>query len=92
MKLSAQRSLLPGADLSERFQRAAECGLDGIELAVGRTARVYELHAEIDKAMVASGLPVGSICVVAGIAHNNSIQWQRIDHAAKISLHRRRQD
>ncbi len=62
MKLSAHQTLLPGADLSERFQRAAECGLDGIELAFGRTARVYELHSEIDKAMVASGLPVGSIC------------------------------
>ena len=62
MKLSAHQTLLPGADLSERFQRAAECGLDGIELAFGRTARVYELHTEIDKAMAASGLPVGSIC------------------------------
>ncbi len=62
MKLSAHQTLLPGADLSERFQRAAECGLDGIELAFGRTARVYDLHAEIDKAMAASGLPVSSIC------------------------------
>lgn len=62
MKLSAHQTLLPGADLSERFQRAAECGLDGIELAFGRTARVYDLHAEIEKAMAASGLPVGSIC------------------------------
>ena len=33
MRLSAHQSLLPGADLTERFQRAAECGLDGIELA-----------------------------------------------------------
>ena len=40
MKLSAHQKLLPGADLSERFQRAAECGLDGIELSFGRTARV----------------------------------------------------
>ena len=62
MNLSAHQTLLPGADLSERFQRAAECGLDGIELAFGRTARVYDLHTEIDKAMSASGLPVGSIC------------------------------
>ena len=62
MKLSAHQTLLPGADLSERFQRAAECGLDGIELAFGRTARVYDLHGEIDRAMTASGLPVGSIC------------------------------
>ena len=62
MKLSAHQTLLPGAGLSERFLRAAECGLDGIELAFGRTARVYDLHAEIDKAMAASGLPVGSIC------------------------------
>ncbi len=62
MRLSAHQKLLPGADLSERFQRAAECGLDGIELAFGRTARVYDLHAEIDRAMAASGLPVGSIC------------------------------
>ena len=62
MKLSAHQTLLPGTDLSERFQRAAECGLDGIELAFGRTARVYDLQAEIDKAMAASGLPVGSIC------------------------------
>ena len=62
MKLSAHQTLLPGADLSECFQRAAECGLDGIELAFGRTARVYDLHGEIDRAMTASGLPVGSIC------------------------------
>ncbi len=62
MKLSAHQKLLPGADLSERFQRAAECGLDGIELAFGRRARVYDLHAEIEAAMAASGLPVGSIC------------------------------
>ena len=62
MKLSAHQTLLAGANLSERFQRAAECGLDGIELAFGRTARVYDLHAEIDRAMTASGLPVGSIC------------------------------
>ena len=62
MKLSAHQKLLPGADLSERFQRAAECGLDGIELAFGRRARVYDLQAEIEAAMAASGLPVGSIC------------------------------
>ena len=62
MRLSAHQSLLPGADLSERFQRAAECGLDGIELAFGRSARVYDLHAEVEAAMAASGLPVGSIC------------------------------
>ncbi|MCY3867305.1 MAG: sugar phosphate isomerase/epimerase [Chloroflexi bacterium] len=62
MRLSAHQTLLPGADLSERFQRAAECGLDGIELAFGRTARAYDLLAEIEAAMAASGLPVGSIC------------------------------
>jgi len=62
MKLSAHQTLLPGADLSERFQRAAECGLDGIELAFGRRARVYDLHSEIEAAMAASGMPVGSIC------------------------------
>ncbi len=62
MKLSAHQTLLPGADLAERFQRAAECGLDGIELAMAQTARVYDLHAEIEAAMAASGLPVGSIC------------------------------
>ena len=62
MKLSAHQTVLPGADLSERFQRAAECGLEGIELAFGRRARVYDLHAEIEAAMAASGLPVGSIC------------------------------
>ena len=62
MKLSAHQKLLPGADLSERFQRAAECGLDGIELSFGRTAPVYDLHSEIEAAMAASGLSVGSIC------------------------------
>ena len=62
MKLSAHQTLLPGADLSERFQRATECGLDGIELAFGRRARAYDLQAEIETAMAASGLPVGSIC------------------------------
>ncbi|MCY3915403.1 MAG: sugar phosphate isomerase/epimerase [Chloroflexi bacterium] len=62
MKLSAHQTLLPGADLSERFQRAAECGLEGIELAFGRRARVYDLHAEIEAAMAASGLSVGSVC------------------------------
>lgn len=62
MKLSAHQTLLPGTNLSERFQRAAECGLDGIELAFGRSARVYDLHSEIEAAMQASGTPVGSIC------------------------------
>ncbi len=62
MQLSAHQTLLPGDGLFERFQRAAEVGLDGIELAFGRTARAYDLQAEIEKAMKASGLPVGSIC------------------------------
>ena len=62
MKLSAHQTVLPGADLSERFQRTAECGLEGIELAFGRRARVYDLHAEIEAAMAASGLSVGSVC------------------------------
>lgn len=62
MKLSANQTLLPGADLSERFQRAAECDLDGIELAFGRSARTYDLHSEIEAAIKASGIPVGSIC------------------------------
>ena len=62
MKLSAHQTLLPGADLSEQFQRAAECGLDGIELALGDVGRPYDLQGEIETAMRESGLPVGSIC------------------------------
>ena len=63
MKLSIQHTLLPEDDLSESFQRAADYGFDGIELTRwGFPGPVYDHQAEIEKAMQASGLPVGSIC------------------------------
>jgi hypothetical protein len=35
MKLSIQHTILPGIDLIERFQAAAEYGFDGIEICFG---------------------------------------------------------
>ncbi|MCC7353004.1 MAG: sugar phosphate isomerase/epimerase [Anaerolineae bacterium] len=63
MNLSIQQTLLPGADLSERFQRAAEYGFAGVEVvAWGFPSPMPDHLAEIEKAMTASGLPVSSLC------------------------------
>jgi len=63
MNLSIQQSLLQDDDLSESFQRATDYGFDGIELTSwGFPGPMYDHQAEIEKAMQASGLPVGSIC------------------------------
>lgn len=63
MKLSVQQGLVPGADLQERFQRAAEYGFDGVELTVwGFDGPIDDYYDEIDKARSASGVAISSIC------------------------------
>ncbi len=63
MKLAVQHTLLPGASLSERFQRAADYGFDGVELTTwGFERPVDENLAAIEEAKKASGLVVSSIC------------------------------
>ena len=63
MKLAVQQTLVPGASLAERFQRAAEYGFDGVELAAwGFPGPIYEAEDEILSAMEVSGLAVSSLC------------------------------
>lgn len=63
MNLSVQQSMLPPGTLSERFQRAVEYGLSGVELSTRGLPRPLSDHiAEIERAMQASGLPVSSLC------------------------------
>ena len=55
--------MLPGADVKERFQRAAEFGFDGVEVTVwGFEGQLDSHFDEIDEARQASGIPVSSIC------------------------------
>ncbi len=63
MKLAVQHTLLPGATLSEKFQRAAEYGFAGVELtAWGFTGAMQEHGEEIQRAAQSSGIPVSSLC------------------------------
>lgn len=67
MKLAVQHHLVPGATLSEQFQRAAEFGFDGVELtAWGQPFAGFGAFTDhagaIDDAVRASGLPVSTLC------------------------------
>lgn len=65
MQLAIQHTLVPGATLSERFQRAAEYGYSAIELtAWGFDSPMPDHLASIEQAMQASGLPVSSLCTM----------------------------
>lgn len=62
MKLAIQTLLLPGDTLTEKFERAAQAGFDGVEVAVGPDFDLRERLTDIEAAVRASGLPVGAIC------------------------------
>jgi sugar phosphate isomerase/epimerase len=63
INLAVQHTLLPGSSLSEKFQRAADYGFDGIELtAWGFEHPMPEYLEAIEQAKTASGLPVSSLC------------------------------
>ncbi|GAB4514674.1 MAG: sugar phosphate isomerase/epimerase [Anaerolineae bacterium] len=63
MRLGIQHTMLRGATLSERFQRASQYGFAGVELATaGFEGSIFDHVDEIQDAMRASGLPVVSIC------------------------------
>ncbi len=67
MKLAVQHHLVPGATLTEQFQRAADFSFDGVELtAWGQPfggSSPFAAHADaIDAAVRASGLPISTLC------------------------------
>lgn len=63
MNLAIQHTLLPGVTLRERFERAAEYGFAGIELAAwGFQEAMPDYIAEIQGAVRASGLTISSLC------------------------------
>lgn len=63
MKLAIQHTLLPGTNLKEQFQHAADYGFGGVELATwGFEQPIAEYFEAIDEARRASGLPISSIC------------------------------
>lgn len=67
MKLAIQQTLVPGASLNEKFEKAAAYGFDGVELAAwGFSAPAYEFEDEIREAVAESGLPVSSFCTMGG--------------------------
>lgn len=65
MNLSVQHTLIPGTSLTERFQRAADYGFDGVELvAWGFDGPMVDHFVDIENAMRASGLRISSLCTM----------------------------
>lgn len=65
MKLAIQHHLVPGDSLTEKFERAAAFGFDGIELTAWGLPRPFaEEHEAVEAAKRASGLPVSSLCTM----------------------------
>lgn len=65
MKLAIQHHLVPGDSLTEKFERAAAFGFDGVELAAWGLPKPFaEEHEAIEAAKRASGLPVASFCTM----------------------------
>jgi sugar phosphate isomerase/epimerase len=65
LKLAIQHHLLPGETLTEKFERAAAFGFDGIELtAWGLPGSFAEAKDAIDDAVRASGLGVSALCTM----------------------------
>ncbi len=62
MRLSIQTLLLPGDDLSAKFENAARYGFDGVEIAVEPDFDLRAHASAIQQASAASGLPVSAIC------------------------------
>ena len=80
MKLSIQQTLLPGADLKERFLYAAEYGFTGVELAAwGFDGPIFDYLEEIEAAKQASGLAVSSLCPSAedDLVHPDPVQREK---------------
>ncbi|HEV2528161.1 MAG TPA: sugar phosphate isomerase/epimerase [Thermomicrobiales bacterium] len=61
-RLAVQTALLPGRDLAEQFQNAAEWGFDAVEVAVGPSFDLGERLDDVRQASASSGLPVAAIC------------------------------
>lgn len=65
MKLAIQHHLVPGQTLTEKFERAAAFGFDGVELTAWGFSRPFaEERDAIEAAMRASGLPVSTLCTM----------------------------
>jgi sugar phosphate isomerase/epimerase len=62
MQLAIQTLLLPGRDLVEKFDCAAQCGFDGVEIAVGPNFDLMNQMPVLRQAMASSGLAVADIC------------------------------
>lgn len=63
MKIAIQHNLVPGANLAERFERAAAFGFEAIEVtAWGFAGPMIDQHREIERAISTSGLPVSTLC------------------------------
>jgi sugar phosphate isomerase/epimerase len=80
VKLSVQQTLIPGVDLKERFQRAAEFGFNGVELTVWGFERPIADHfEEIDEAKRASGIAVSSICTSSAddLVHPEAVEREK---------------
>jgi len=79
-EVSVQQTLIPGVDLKERFQRAAEFGFDGVELAVwGFESPIADHFEEIDEAKRASGIAVSSICTSSAddLVHPEAVEREK---------------
>jgi sugar phosphate isomerase/epimerase len=67
MKLAIQQTLVPGDSLVEKFERAADYGFDGVELAAwGFDGPMFEFQDEIEEALGAVDLQVSSLCSMGG--------------------------
>lgn len=62
MRFSIQTLLLPGKDISEKFDNAARFGFDAVEVAIGPDFDLSQNLPQIRSASQASGLPVSAIC------------------------------
>ena len=62
MQLAIQTLLLPGRDLIEKFDCAAQFGFGGVEIAVGPHLDLASQMPMVHQAMASSGLAVAGIC------------------------------
>jgi len=86
MKLAIQHHLVPGESLSEKFERAAAFGLDGVELTAWGLPRPFaEEHEAIERAKRASGLPVSSLCTMRDDDFVHPDPEERVKHFEKLA-------
>jgi sugar phosphate isomerase/epimerase len=62
VEIGIQTSLVPGADLNERFANAKRFGFDAVEIPVGPSFDLSERFDTVRQAMDRSALPVCAIC------------------------------